>query len=467
MQHFPYGDFRQCHIALRLPLVVVLCCPLFFGCAALTNPVADGVPVRRLPPELLAPSKSADQTIPLNLLGQAPDNIYRLAAGDVLGVYVDGFLGDRNLAMPVFVNQPVQIKDQRRLTPGAGYPVTVQADGTIVLPSVPPLKVAGLTLNEARDAIRNLYVEKHKAFAQNDRVFVTLMQARQCEIVVMRQETQTLVAGPDGLLPGSKRGNGYVVDLPGRENDVLHALAQTGGLPGLDAYNEIIIQRNAFRDAPDREALQNRLGAVPARGDPLKTLGVCGQTIRIPLRLPPGTGLPFSPDDVVLHSGDVVFLEAREDQWYYTGGLLPPGKHLLPRDRDLDVIEAITEVHGPLINGAFGGSNLSGALIDSGIGNPSPTLLTVVRRMPGGGQVPIKIDLRRALNDSRERIALLPGDLLILQEKPTEALARYFSQTFLNFEMFWRVFSTSTSAGVLDIAAPNRLATPQQTFTVP
>ena len=159
-------------------------------------------------------------------------------------------------------------------------------------------------------------------------------------------------------------------------------MAQTGGLPGVDAYNEIIIERNSFHDGPDREALQKRLGAIPAAGDPRKALGMGGQTIRIPLRLPPGASLPFSPEDVVLHSGDVVFLEAHEDKWYYTGGLLPPGKHLLPRDHDLDVVEALTEVHGPLFNGAFGGSNLSGALIEPGIGNPSPSLLTVVRRMP-------------------------------------------------------------------------------------
>ena len=57
----------------------------------------------------------------------------------------------------------------------------------------------------------------------------------------------------------------------------------------------------------------------------------------------------------------------------------------------------------------------------------------------------------------QERIVIRPGDMLVLQEKPGEALGRYMSQTFLNFNMFWSVFQTSTSAGVLDIAAPDRL----------
>src|SRR5262249_46290582 len=75
---------------------------------------------------------------------------------------------------------------------------------------------------------------------------------------------------------------------------------------------------------------------------------------------------------------------------YYSGGLLPPGAHTLPRDHDLDVVEAVALVRGPLINGDFGGSNLSGDLVRPGIGNPSAPLVVVVRRAPGGGQVPVK-----------------------------------------------------------------------------
>ena len=36
-------------------------CGLTGGCAALTNPVADGVSVRRLPPELLQPTKALSE----------------------------------------------------------------------------------------------------------------------------------------------------------------------------------------------------------------------------------------------------------------------------------------------------------------------------------------------------------------------------------------------------------------------
>ena len=40
------------------------------GCAALTNPVGDGVPVRHVDPHLLGKPKDGAKTIPLSLLGQ-------------------------------------------------------------------------------------------------------------------------------------------------------------------------------------------------------------------------------------------------------------------------------------------------------------------------------------------------------------------------------------------------------------
>ncbi len=427
------------------------------GCAAFTNPVADGIRVRHLPPELLASSKDGEQTIPLNLLRQPPARTYRLAAGDVLGVYIETILGDKAQPFPLHVGPPIQVRDQRRLPPASGYPVTVQEDGSIALPSVTPLAVAGLSLNEARDAIRNLYLAKKLIQPENDRIFVTLLQGRQYQVVVMRQETGAFTVGPYGPIASSKRGTGSVVDLPAYENDVLHALALTGGLPGLDAYNEIIIQRDGFHDAGDRDAVLKHLEGAPVGCNPFKTVGASGEIVRIPLRLPSGERLAVRPDDITLHTGDVVFLEARDDRWFYTGGLLPTGKFELPRDRNLDVIEAVAEVRGPLINGAFGGSNLSGDLVKPGIGNPSPTSLVVVRRTPGGGQVPIRVDLGRALRDPQERILVQAGDVLILQEKPGEAFARYFSQSFLNFDIFWQVFRSRSATGVLDIAAPDRL----------
>ena len=67
-------------------------------------------------------------------------------------------------------------------------------------------------------------------------------------VLVIRQEAGTNLAdtaAAGGLNVGNaKRGSGRVVNLPAYSNDVLHALAETGGLPGLDAENTIYIIRH-------------------------------------------------------------------------------------------------------------------------------------------------------------------------------------------------------------------------------
>ena len=427
------------------------------GCAALTNPAAQGVPARLVPTELLAPSKAGDQTVPLTLLRQPAPAEYQLAPGDVLGVYVEGFLGDRVPAPPVHLGLPTLGRDLRRLPAAMGYPIPVQPDGTVDLPVAGPVRVTGMTVPEARKAIRDLYARQKLLKRETAIILVSLLQPRQYSVMVLRQEGAAFSTGPDGQITSSKRGTGFEVDLSAYENDVLHALARTGGLPGLDACNAVIIYRDCFRDSRDRALLLQNLGGVRADCDPLKALGLCGQVTRIPLRLPAGQSLVLRPEDVILGTGDVVFLEACDHEFFYTGGLLPPGAHVLPRDHDLDVLEAVSRVRGPLFNGSFGGSNLSGALIQPGLGNPNPTLVTVIRRTPGGGQVLIKCDLAHAMCHPEERVLIRSGDVLILQEQPEQALARYFSQTFFNFDIFWRAFTSRTATGVVDIAAPDRL----------
>src|SRR5207253_10922070 len=108
--------------------------------------------------------------------------------------------------------------------------------------------------------------------------------------------------------------------------------------------------------------------------------------------------LPFRPEDVVLRNGDIVFIESRETELFYTAGLLPVGEYVLPRDYDLDVVEAVARVKGPLLNGGFNQNNqFASQLIASGLGGPSPSLLTVLRKTGCGRQPTIRGDLHRAL----------------------------------------------------------------------
>src|SRR5262249_49806872 len=96
----------------------------------------------------------------------------------------------------------------------------------------------------------------------------------------------------------------------------------------------------------------------------------------------------------------------------------------------LDALQVVAYVGGPLINGGVGASNLSGNITSGGIGNPSPSQLTILRQTPGGGQIPIRVSLNRALRDPRERVIIQPGDVVVLQEPRDETLARSFTTVF-------------------------------------
>jgi hypothetical protein len=69
-----------------------------------------------------------------------------------------------------------------------------------------------------------------------------------------------------------------------------------------------------------------------------------------------------------------------------------------------------------------------------------------------------------AVHDPRERILVQPGGVLILQEKPEEALTRYFTQTFFNFDLFWQPIHSKYANGFVDVATPDRLPSRVGTF---
>ena len=427
----------------KLTMLALLLGSGLTGCTAMSNPLVDAIPVRRLSPDLLAMPKDPQEAIPLSLLGQETPDVYRLAPGDALGVYVEGFLGDRIISVPVSIAPPFQSTEVRKAPPSWGYPVIVREDGTIQLPMMQPINVHGKSMAETYELIRRAYVAAKILVEGRERIQITLMQARQYSIVVMRQETGNFspgAAGPSGIIATSKRGSGHSLTLPAGENDVLHALSLTGGMPALDVYNEIEIHRNRKTTlGPDGKVVKGP------------------EVIKIPLRTPVGQPIPISPQDVVLQNGDTVYLEARDRDLFFTGGLLPSGEFVLPRDHDLDVVEAVAQVRGPLFNGSFSPNNLAGNLIAPGIGNPSPSMLTVVRKLPHGGQVPIRVDLNRAVRDQRERILVKAGDILILQETPGEAFARYGSQTLANFSFTWQAIHSSWATEALDLSAPQQI----------
>jgi hypothetical protein len=94
---------------------------------------------------------------------------------------------------------------------------------------------------------------------------------------------------------------------------------------------------------------------------------------------------------------------------FYTGGDLGSGEY--PLTRDLRVTEAIAVAHGPL---------------HRGMGTPSPSRVTVLRRLPTGEQLAIRVNLNQALRDPRENIPIWPGDMIMTRETACESTSRIF-----------------------------------------
>ena len=399
------------------------------GCAALTNPVADGIPVNRLPAELLGRSKADLMPVPQTVLQQREAEPYRLDKGDVLAVIAD------NVISPPGLQPPIKLADPVSKEVATGYPVPVRDDGTISLPGVDPIPVKGLSVAEAEVLVKEYVtgrrggVELLPKNARNIRVSVALYTKRLYRVTVLREDAQAFTQQSGSQVIGqTRRGAGYTINLPAGENDVLRALNATGGLPGLDARNEVTVLRNVKGRSVDPPVGQ----PVRFEGAARSQLVMNGEVVavRIPLRIYREQTLTVREEDIILKDGDVVLIEARDTELYYTAGLIGGGEYQLPRDRDLNVIQAIAQVRGPLLNGGFTQNAFVGSSTGSGIGSPSPSQCTVLRQWPNGRQVVIEVDLNRAFKDPRERLLIQPGDYIVLQERPNEAFARYFTQTF-------------------------------------
>ena len=432
------GRFVACSLLLLLST----------GCQSIFSPVS-GVPASRLPTQFLAAPKNNLVPIDIARLRQEPPREYLLDAADILGIYIEGVLGEVD-AVP-----PFHMPDKEsNLPPAIGFPVPVREDGTLPLPLVPPLRVRGLTLTQVENVIRRAYtVDQQILRPGKDRIFVTLIKERTYKVVVMRQEPVASIGG--GRMAGqagSFGGANYaatpsqVVVLPAYQNDVLHALAMTGGLPGESAKNEVKILKGTLADARRRDAFIQQFYSCPP-SDPCLCFPPPPEDptiVRIPLRLPPGQVPSFRPEDVILEEGDTLLIESRDAEVFYTAGMLGGGMHQLPRDRDIDVVEAMSLVGGSNMNGGgmgrggfggggFGGGGVGGGFGAGSVGGVPPGQLFIIRKTPCNDQITIAVDLARAIRDPKSRPLVQPGDMLVLQYKPSEEILNFSLGTFFTY----------------------------------
>jgi protein involved in polysaccharide export with SLBB domain len=383
------------------------------------------------------------------LLATPPTPVHTVDTGDTLGIYIADILGERE-SLPSVDYPNFRLKNAP-ITPFVGQPISVEPDGTIHLPMVGAVLVRGLNLAQVRDLLIHKYsIEKQLIRPGRDSVTVSLISARAAKVYVVRQDTRYNLPGLQqaNQFETSRRWAGTTLYLEPGESHVLNALMKTGGLPGIDARNEIWVMKGVPSDQSDQMLTDlDRFTQLPGDNLPPEAIYHVEEEltheppfmltlqhsnfIRIPLEVPLGQELPFKPDDVNLQDGDIVFLPRRDGDVYLTGGLLPPGRYPLNRDRDLDVVEAIAAATGNNLGPVY--APRSTGQFRSGPGNIIPaTDVIIVRRLNYKHQMKIYVDLRKAMDDPSERVLIAPGDLLILNYKPWEII----SNVMLNFVNF-------------------------------
>lgn len=396
------------------------------------------------------------QTSPVDaaLLRNRPTRQYFLDTDDVLGIFIEGVLGNLD------ESPPIQLPDPRSdLPPSLGYPVPVRADGTISLPLADPIAVRGLTIIQAQQLIKSIYLDPNRPILKpQNRILVSLMRKRTVSVYVVRGDQSQSSRSPNAVFNGARSGGvnqrsdqsrrSNRLQLPAGDNDLLNALSRTGGLPGVNARSDVKIYRGSHpthgnlsspaalrvggqhdRHPSHRAGVYHWSGvnkgssvaqfprtatdgsayfSTPDSGSrPAAVYRSGGHVTTVPTRQRSEQRVSIAPVDARLDEGDVVVVEPRDTEVYYTGGLLGGGEFPLPRDRGIDVIEAI----------AAAGQSI-GAVRGNGLGvfpQATPTELIILRHRPGQGQLTIAVDVNNALADPVQRIQVQPGDVLILR----------------------------------------------------
>jgi hypothetical protein len=418
----------MCETTARLLRVLAcitfaLTCVCSIGCV---NSLKHAIPAQCLPPEILGPSRDDLEPIDFTLLGQKPPPYHVIGPNDILGIYIHGVLGNGQEIEPE-THFPAKFGDSATgnfTAPAVGSPVTVMADGTIALPAVPPVQVNGLTLTEATQKIREVYTAKQLLQPGRDVVKVALIKARSVQALVLREDSimNWPIFKANNATLAVKRGSGKAVDLPVYQNDVLHALTETGGLPGSDACDEIWVLHGTNKEHWDALAAGLSRENGPMSGATKSPTGLESRVTKIPLKVLRGQSISVTKADVILETGDVVFIPARDREHFFVGGILNGQQVYLPRDYELDVIGAIAMAGGspvgppgnaPLFNNQSPGSILP------------PTRVLILRKVPGGEQITIHVDLKKALHDRRERIPIRAGDVILLQYTPCQMVGNF------------------------------------------
>lgn len=343
--------------------LVLLVLVLFSGCHGPNHYFAEETMFgQRLPNTLRLASRSNPQTVDLSKLASSAGSSAIIGVGDVLEIRIAAGLSE---------------DDQTHMA------ARVAHDGTISLPMIGALSVAGVEPEGAESLIR--WEAVRRQLYVNPTVTVTVTHQRMNRVRVL----------------GAVRAPG-LYELPPHASDVVSAIAAAQGLEK-DAGQHVEV-RNPRRPASVRAPSvaaenENQHTAVNAS----LTAGAAGMvsgdsmnsyTIDLISAARAGDG------HYVIHDGGVVMVEKRDPAPVYVGGLVrAAGRYDYPIGQDLHLLDAI---------------NLAG-----GMSNQLANKIYVVRTVSGSRDpAVIEISYRQAKRSADSNILLGPGDVVSVEQTP-------------------------------------------------
>jgi polysaccharide biosynthesis/export protein len=331
--------------------------------------------VANLPKEFMAPSPVNLEEIDLSGLTAHSLGSDLIQCGDVLDV--------------------AMVTDFSKMT-ATSTPARVGEDGTISVPLVGKVAVAGLELEQAEKTIAA--ESKARGIFRDPSLTVTMKQKHTSRVTVVGAVNQ----------PGT-------YDLARGSNSLLGGLLAAGGL-SKEAGPEVEIRHTALpgnlaggAQIPSRMADGQRGEGQLVNYESYQPAPISSAAVRVDL-ISASKERRIIPD---LQDGDVVNVVKRAPKPIYVLGLVhKPGEFPLPINQDMRLLDALA--------------------LAGGISNPAAEKVLLIRQSPGQPS-PIRIELSiNSAKSGTDNMQLAAGDTVMVEQTPATVVVDTI-QTFFRF----------------------------------
>lgn len=339
--------------------LIVLCCASSSGCRSVVDYHGSN-----LPDDFRADAEVNNADIDLSALASHAINENAIYPGDVLDVTVTTGLE---------ASEPMS------------WPLRVSERGEVDAPLIGTVRVAGLTLAEAEQSIRQRSIERD-VFRQ-PHVSVLMKQRRMIRVRVIGAVKE----------PG-------VHELPAAGSDLLAAIVAAGGLNDEAGTQVELRHPNGVRRLSNDSRHE---GVVLASFEQSPT--VPERSVVVDLTDPDQEGIDLHVED-----GSVVMVAEKDSHSVSVIGLVRrPGNYELPPDETVRLLDAVALAGGRTIS-----------IADK---------VRISRRIDGAADpIVIEVSINDAKSSSEENLVLTAGDTVSVEETPST----FVVETFRSFVRF-------------------------------